>query len=333
VEIRRRRRVELGVDAVVARSEHAQHIAWAAREFVICGLPYRQPRSLTYVRRNGDSILRLIGSAEHGLPFGQDRLIPIWLASAFVAAGRPDDNVIRFRCASDILRAFGQNAEGGDHLARLRARLQRIFWCTFGITPMARNPQERATMREERHQLMRRLNVNILDPKRRASNQYSLWQDWIELDSSFAEELRGHGRVPVDIETVKALKECSPALDLYIWQAWRSFRLLRNRQAPTAIPLFGAGGLGQHLGSATSSPRKLRQLLRGWQAEVKKIWPDCPNYIDAGGEYFHLFPAETISSSGRVELPGVSNRPPMRQLGGLAGDDGATLSLFRDDDV
>lgn len=333
---RRRSREEAGIEAAESRAVNEQTLAYAAREFVLCGLPFRRPRGgLAFRRQNGDTLLELTGHPDHGVPYGQDRLIPIWLATAYFACGKPDDNVIRFRCASDILRAFALNTDGGISLVRLRERLLRVFWCTYAVSMIPRDAKERRHLTPSRYQLMHKLQIKTLDDKR-PSNQYVLWQDSIELDPHFAAQLRSGGRIPIDLETVRALKECSPALDLYIWQAWRSYRLLMNRQAPTSLPVFGEGGLMAQFGSGTSSPTKVRQLLRSWQAEVKRVWPGCPNFLSDDCERFHVLPgaAITVGQNALPELPGVSlNAPPVRQTAGAGGGaSAAQLCLMRDDD-
>lgn len=328
---RRRGREEAGIESVEARAVAEQHLGYAARDFVICGLPFKRPRGgRTYRRQNGEHVLEITGHEKHGLPYGQDRLITIWLATAFFAAGRPGDDVIRFRCASDILRAFGLGTDGGHDLVRLRERIERVYHATYSISFVPRSAADRSLVRQTRYQLMHSVNMNLCDDKRRHSNQYSLWQDQIKLDANFAAELRAGGRVPLDIETIKALKESSPALDLYVWQAWRSYRLARDRKGPTSIPIFGEGGLMAQLGSVASSPKKIKSMLRGWQAEVRRVWLDCPNFLDPDCERLCIHPGNAIATDQKIpELPGVSSSPPpLREVGGLAGNQ---LVLIRED--
>ena len=61
------------------REHGKQDLAFNARPFVLCGLPLRRPPSdqLTYLRRNGKFFLQLVAHPQYGMPYGQDRLIPI----------------------------------------------------------------------------------------------------------------------------------------------------------------------------------------------------------------------------------------------------------------
>lgn len=327
ISARRRAREEAGLEAVDARAAEMQHLGYAARDFVMCGLPFKRPHGQNYRRKNGEMLLEIVGSQKYGLPYGQDRLISIWLATAFFAAGRPVDGVIRFRCAKDILRAFGLCIDGGVHLKRLRERILRVFYSTFFVSY---TPTEKS-IKNVSYRLMESVRMNLCDDSRAHANQYSLWQDSIKLDPTFAAELRAGGRVPIDLETVRALKECSPALDLYVWQAWRSARLARARDRATSIPVFGEGGLMAQLGSDATSPKKIKAMLRGWQADVARVWQGCPNYLDSSCERFYIHPGNAIATDQRIPtLPGVSSTPPPIRAAAAGGEQ---LVLVRDDDV
>jgi hypothetical protein len=79
-------RTELRVEAVVPirdrRETGTQELSFGARPFILCGLPIRRlpAGTLTYTRRNGRFFLEIVGHPEFGVPFGQDRLVLLWLA-------------------------------------------------------------------------------------------------------------------------------------------------------------------------------------------------------------------------------------------------------------
>lgn len=333
---RRAARQDAAIIAAAERAASESTLGYAVRDFVMCALPLRRSRASTYRRTNGDYTLDIhTSSPAHGLPHGQDRLLTIWLATAFFAAGRPADGVIRFRCASDILRAFGLDTSGGNKLARLRDRILRVYHATFHLsfpqTVVLSDGTHRRIIKR-RYQLISKLALNLVDEHRRHANQHNLWADQIDLDMRFAADLRAGGRVPIDLETVRALKESPGVLDLYTWQAWRSFRMERDREVPQAIPVFGEGGLVGHLGCDVAAPRKMKQTLRHWQDQIRRVWQGCPNFFDRECERFFVNPGNAIATSSKIpELPGVSpNPPPMRELAS-----GASLSLTRtsDDDL
>ena len=93
------------------RDNRNQSICFASRPFVLCGLPVRRlPKGqLLYERRNGRFTLQVTGHPEFGVPFGQDRIVPIFLATMAVRQQSP---VLRFKSAAQMLETFGMQKEG-----------------------------------------------------------------------------------------------------------------------------------------------------------------------------------------------------------------------------
>jgi len=84
------------------RDQGAQNLRFSSRPFALCGLPVRRlPKDqLLYERRNGNFVLQITGHPEFGVPFGQDRLGPIFLAALAV---RQKTQVIRFHSLAEML--------------------------------------------------------------------------------------------------------------------------------------------------------------------------------------------------------------------------------------
>jgi hypothetical protein len=131
VGITRRRIKKLDAIAEIHERRHDDKTekAYSARPFVLCGIPVRRPgkSSLEYSRQNGRYRLRVIGHPDYGLPFGQDRLLLIWIATMAVWQKTRE---IRFRSAAAILEAFGLPKDG-RYYKRLIAGFERIFYSTF----------------------------------------------------------------------------------------------------------------------------------------------------------------------------------------------------------
>jgi len=111
------------------REDGKQNVGFSSRPFVLCGLPVRQPPAgeMLYERRNGDFVLQITGHPSYGLPFGQDRIVPIYLATLAV---RQQSQTIRFRTAAEMLETFGMH-RGGKEYRRLVAAFERIFGATI----------------------------------------------------------------------------------------------------------------------------------------------------------------------------------------------------------
>src|ERR1700683_5384115 len=111
------------------RQEANQNLGFASRPFVLCGLPIKKPTpaQLLHERRNGQFALQVTGHPSFGLPWGQDRLIPIFLATLAI---RQQSQTIQFRSAAEMLDSFGMQ-QGGTQYRRLVAAFQRIFGATI----------------------------------------------------------------------------------------------------------------------------------------------------------------------------------------------------------
>jgi hypothetical protein len=120
------------------REGGTQQLAFSSRPFVLCGLPIRRPPAsqLLYERRNGHFVLQLTGHPEFGLPFGQDRLVPILLATMAV---QQKSQTVRFRSGGEMLDKFGL-AKGGKEYRRLVAAFERIFGATIFFGTHAHGP-------------------------------------------------------------------------------------------------------------------------------------------------------------------------------------------------
>jgi hypothetical protein len=304
-EIRRRNLSAQIVAARLARSDRTQELLFAFRHFLGGGLPAKRPprAKLVFETRDGAAKLAIHASADHGLPFGQDRLLLIWLASAFFAAGSPADNRIRFAAAGNILEAFEQPPKGRQMLL-LRERILRVFHAAFVFSHGTRR-----LLDVERSQLIRAVRMSFWAGQRgRAA--WSQWSQRIDLDPTFAATLRKGGAVPIDLQTVRALKTHPIALDLYQWQVFRSWALAKSGRDAAAVPLFGADGLCAQFGLVHSRERKSREILTHAQARIRMLWPDCPNDLDRSGEAFCVKPDAAIKPArGYVRLPGVRPAP------------------------
>ena len=111
-------------------------------------------------------------------------------------------------------------------------------------------------------------------------DQPSLWDSKIELSEKFFNEIIRHP-VPLDMNTLKALKRCSLGLDLYLWLTYRTFAL----RAPLRLSWrqvyrqFGAHPDKAHNKKTIQNFRV--QVLRELK-KIKTAWPEL-DYTTAPG--------------------------------------------------
>jgi hypothetical protein len=272
---RQMRRVESLACVRLNRDNARQNLGFSSRPFVLCGLPVKRPTPgcLLHERRNGQFVLQVTGHPSYGLPWGQDRLVPIFLATLAI---RQQSARITFGSAAEMLDTFGLR-QGGSQYRRLVASFQRIFGATifFGTD-----------VQRERAAVVHRARFNFITEARiwysKDFDQRLLdgdCQNMIGLSDEFYREILSHP-IPTDLEAAKALSSSPAALDLFMWLSYRCF----TARGKERVPLFGDFGLVSQLGSADyARPRKFREKLDGWLGLVRAMWPACPASIDAGG--------------------------------------------------
>jgi hypothetical protein len=253
------------------RDEGRQPLAFASRPFILCGLPIRRPPAdqLLFERRNGNFLLQITGHPQFGLPFGQDRLVLIFLATLAV---RQKSQTVRFRSAAEMLDTFGM-AKGGKEYRRVVAAFERIFGATMFFS--TESTRSAATV-------IHRSRFNFL-------KEAELWygrfgeppsgQNTITLSDEFYSEISCHP-IPADLEAIKVLAAAPALLDLFMWLSYRCF----VAKGPESIPLFGPFGITQQLGCVEySRPSRFRAMLEQWLQTIRALWPECPAGISGDG--------------------------------------------------
>ena len=259
------------------RENSTQTLAYNARPFVLCGIPLRRPPrdQLAYLRRNGKFFLEITGHPRFGLPYGQDRLIPIWIATL---ALRQKSRVVRFKTASQILDFFHLSKDG-RYYRRMVEGFRRIFAATifFGTEEQ---PGGSCLIDCARFHFFESMRLWF------AGNEAEEPSDCgegniITLTEAFYDEISQH-RIPVEREVVAALANAPGVLDFYVWLVWKSWSL-RGRTA--RIPLLGTGGLTDQLGNTPYAvERTFRLTVSRWLRTVKALWPGCTVAISEDGQ-------------------------------------------------
>lgn len=276
-----------GVTLVREKREAGNQIlGFATRPFVLCGLPIRRPlqSDLVYERRNGFFTLQITGHPEFGLPFGQDRLVPIFLSTLAV---RQQSQTIRFKSAAQMLDTFGM-AKGGKEYRRLVSAFERIFGATIFFGTDSTRGHARVVHRS-RFNFLREAQIWYdRDPTQNDSEER--FENVIVLSDEFYSEIMNHP-IPTDIDAVKVLAAAPAVLDLFMWLAYRCFLSKREER----IPLFGSFGLTAQLGSVEySRPRRFRAMLEQWLSTIHLVWPECPAKICPDGLHLRVAPARAV---------------------------------------
>ena len=191
------------------------------------------------------------------LPYGNlPRLILAWVCSEAV---RTQSRVLVLgKSLSEFMRTLGVYRSSGEKHTRLRNQMKRLFGCT--VSMIYENERGEA-----------RVSSLVADRtvfwwSEGKPDQSSLWESKIELGEKFFQEIINHP-VPLNLNTLAALKRSTLGLDLYLWLVYRTFPL----RAPLRLtwPLLYSQ-FGAHPAKA-SDKRTVDNFRTKCLRELKKI--------------------------------------------------------------
>ena len=282
------------VDQLVRAALADPDTGFMARLMMLCSLPRTNPgRQLQYKRVNGPFTLIMTAVGQTGLPFGNlSRLLLAWVSTEAVRTQSRE--LVLGKSLSEFMRTLGIGSDSGGsrgELTRLRNQMKRLFRCSISLN-----------YEDERGDAS--VSSFIADRtefwwNKRKPAEPSLWQSKIELGEKFFQEIIQHP-VPIDMNTLTALKRCALGLDLYLWLVYRTFAL-RAPQRLSWRQLYRQFG-------AQPSKAKDHYTVKGFRKdclrELKKIktaWPGL-NYATRKGVLILLLskpaisPAQVVSS-------------------------------------
>ena len=253
---------------------------------MLCGLPVRPlpAGQLMYERRNGNFVLQITGHPDFGVPYGQDRIVPIFLATLAV---RQKSQTIRLRSASEMLETFGMQ-KGGKEYRRLIGAFERIFGATMFFGTESVTAKARVVQRS-RFNFLREARIWYNRSSDRVDVPEEL-ENVIVLSEEFYAEITAHP-VPTDLEAVKVLTGSPGLLDLFMWLSYRCF----VAKGEESIPIFGPYGIVSQIGTVEyTRPRRLRERLEHWLQMIRVMWPECPARISSDGQRLLVAPATAV---------------------------------------
>ena len=261
------------VNQLVSASESDPDLGFMARTMALCSLPRTNPGNRTrYVRRNGPYTLVMSTNGLYKLPFGNlPRLILAWVCTEAVRTRSRvlilGDSLAKF------MRELGVYSSGGGNAGiKLRNQMKRLFDCTVQLTYKDENGE---------------VAVNSLIARRtefwwneRKPDQSSLWESKIELGEDLFNEIIRHP-VPLNMNTLTALKRCALGLDLYLWLVYRTFPI-RAPQRITWRQVYRQFGLHPDKASDKKTVLNFRIKVLRELKKIKLAWPEL-NYSTAPG--------------------------------------------------
>ena len=273
------------VNQLVTASEADPDLGFMARMMALCSLPRTNPGNRhQYKRVNGPYKLVMIAGADNKLPYGNlPRLLVAWVCTEAVRTQSRE--LVLGSSLSEFMGKLGMDSIGGAR-TRLRNQMRRLFNAhvqlvyedKLGETSVSSSVADRTEF--------------WWNPKR--PDEPMLWESKIRLGEDFFNEIIRRP-VPIDMNTLQALKRCSLGLDLYLWLTYRTFALKRPQR-------FSWQQVYRQFGvhpSKASSKNIVQMFRRKVLRELKKIkiaWLGL-NYSTAPGVLILLPSIPTIAPS------------------------------------
>ena len=282
------------VHQLVSASEADSDLGFMARMMTLCSLPRTNPGNQhRYVRRNGPYTLVMSATGLHKLPFGNlPRLILAWLCTEAVRTQSRE--LVLGRSLAEFMRTLGiyHNSGGrGGVQTRLRNQMNRLFGCTVSL------------IYEDESGFVR-VTSSVADKQEfwwsnHKPDELSLWESKIELGEKFFNEIIRHP-VPLDMNTLTALKRSTLGLDLYLWLVYRTFAL-RAPQRLTWKQLYQQFGAHPAQASDKFTVHAFRYKVLRELKKIKLAWPAL-NYSTPPGVLILHPSTPAIAPVGQAQL-------------------------------
>ena len=282
------------VDQLVTARETDPDLGFMARLLALCSLPRTNPGNrLQYVRQNGPYSLVMIAGGRNKLPFGNlPRLLLAWVCTEAVRTQNRE--LILGPSLSEFMRKLDIHTQSGGRggvRTRLRNQMDRLF-CAYVqlIYEDEHGKQFASAPIADRGEFW-------WDPKR--PDEPMLWDSKLRLGEDFFNEIIRHP-VPLDMNTLKALKRCALGIDLYLWLTYRTFSL-KHPLRLTWRQIYRQFGLhpskaGDHYTVQNFRRKVLRELKK-----IKLAWPDL-NYSTAPGVLILSPSKPTVPPAQQLQL-------------------------------
>ena len=243
-----------------------------ARLLALCSLPRTNPKKRHEFKRvNGPYTLYMVAGGGNKLSYGTlPRLLLAWVCTEAVRTQSPE--LILGDLLSEFMRKVGIYSTSGDKHTRLRNQMRRLFGCTVSL--LYEDARGEATLNAP----IARLTEFWWSE--RQPDARSLWESKIELGEDFFNEII-RCPIPIDLNTLRAMKRSPLGLDLYLWLTYRTFGLKRPLRLtwPVLYRQFGVDPARAGDKLVVNDFRKdcLRELQK-----IKDAWPDL-HYSTAKG--------------------------------------------------
>lgn len=263
--------------AVLAVENPALGISYSG--FCLTALPHRKLADTDRWERIGHNVTLVVepGSLPdsegvtrvHGVPYGsRARMILLYLQTRAIQTGSPE--VELGGSMRDWLGRMNIPV-GGKSFKDVRDQANRISACHLTFVWKT----DRGAKFAKDSIVKGGIALHELDDDR----QPRLWVDTVRLSDAFFQALREHP-VPVNEAALMQIANDSPALDVYIWLAYR----LRSLTGPASVSW---AALHQQFGAGYKLLRQFKPKFIGTLKEALAVYPEAKVTMDDAGIVLH----------------------------------------------
>lgn len=253
--------VKLAGDLAEQTREEANELGFMSRLLIMVNLPYRDPGKdcKNWYRQNGNVSIDIVPAYKNGkslgLPYGSyPRIILAYLITQAVKTQSP--KIYLGQSFGAFLKTLKLH-DGGKQYKQIQKQLERMLSASFSWTLQSKEKETRVNI-----QISHKCEL-WWNPK--TPEQQSLWESYIELNHHFFNEII-HNAVPLDLRVLSVLKNSPLGLDLYMFIAWRAFKLNK--------PVFISWeSMQEQLGGQYSNTYDFSKKCR---FHIKRIQAICP---------------------------------------------------------
>lgn len=316
--------IETGLAIEQEDARAAGKLGFMTRAIVSATLPYKDPKSRVFERRNGDLTMTIL--APKGVPFGKyPRLLLSYLITEAVTTR---SNVIKLGdTLADFLReTVGVASTGGKQgtQTRLSEQMQRLFTAMVTVDQVKPSTPGGGVFEFENITIVERGRLEKSDLQRFDSlagdsmdeaaklwlpldekDGAGRWNSIVELTPRFFQECI-ETPVPIDMRAYKVLSTAPMAMDIYAWLTYR-MSYMRRPSAPIPWPVLQAQ-FGSDLPFTEQGARDFKKAFKRNLDLVRQV-------------YRGLRVDETTNSSGLILMPSPTHIPKS-----LPRDAGSTTS-------
>lgn len=255
--------VKLAGDLAEQTREEADALGFMSRLLIMVNLPYRNPgkNCKNWYRQNHNVSIDIVPAYKKGkclgLPYGTyPRLILAYLATQAVKTQSPE--IFLGKSFGGFLKTLNIH-DGGKQYKQMQKQLERMLSASFSWT-YQNNEKET------------RINVQVSSKSElwwnpKTPEQKTLWESYIRLNTDFFNEIIRNA-VPLDLRVLAILKNSPLGLDMYMFIAWRTFKLNK--------PVYVSWeSLQEQLGAQYVD---LKEFARKCRTHIKRIQAICPTF-------------------------------------------------------